>query len=288
MGRNGSLCKVNSLPAEPNKCLHPAKYRWNDRESGEVVCIAENCGEVLERMVSRTSFGDKFGRGPVNQAVFRKNLGSTSKQGSDKKGPEPIHQIAVASVRGSVKYHRRPLELIVKTCPQCKQENHVRVFGDPVTCENTSCGAYIVKCRRCGADNVMREVSEGRKCANCRKKLDGAQSEFVRTRLAEQVIRWMPVDGGKYGKNSSAVAYMADLIALANHWDPPEDDPVLKSAREVFSHRLDGQLSDEDAARVANVYMKSVKQLVKDQRKDLNGLFEGLLDSILIMQGVKT
>jgi hypothetical protein len=287
---NGQKPRKPALLETP-PCRHPKKARWLDVDNGELVCRGDlgGCGEVLERQVKRTSDIDKFGRGPTNFALFHKNLGSTTKQGPDKKGAEPMHQIAVASVRGSSKYDRRPLEIITKSCPHCRTENHLHLFGDPVFCENPTCGAYIVKCKRkgCGAENIAKELSKLKKCSACRKPLNLSAKEFVRTRLAEQVIRWIPVDPVQYGRNFSAVGYMSDLRVLGSRWDPPEDDAAIKGAREVFSKRLNGKVTDEDASQIAAVYMKSVKQLLSEQRRDLKGLFEGVLDSILIVEGVK-
>ena len=249
------------------------------RADGETVCT--RCGSVQERMFERgpVSDSEKLGRGPQNFAVFGGNLGSTTKTTASL-GAEPIYQVAVGSVRGSVKYNRRPLELIVKTCPKCSSENHLRVFGEPVFCENTKCGATVVKCRHCGAENIAKDSKKLEKCVNCRRKLArNSPSEFVRTRLAEQVIHWLPVDPMKYGSDTSAVAYNSDLRVLSA-WTPVEDDFAFKKAREMFSQRFDGELGDEDASRLAAQYMKQVRNLVKVQRKSLPKIFESFLDSL--------
>lgn len=141
-------------------------------------------------------------------------------------------------------------------------------------------------CKHCKAQNIIKDLKELGKCVNCRKKLSKSKTEFVRTRLAEQVIRWLPVDPVKYGNNTSAVGYMSDMRTISQ-WDGVEDDPAVKFAKEIFSQRLDGKLADEDANRLASLYMKSVNRLVAEQRHDLKPVLAGLLDTVLTMQGVK-
>jgi hypothetical protein len=172
------------------------------------------------------------------------------------------------------------MELLLKSCPRCSAENRLRLFGDPVYCENPNCGAHIVKCTHCGAENIRKDEKEFGKCVSCRRKLArNSKTEFVRTRLAEQVIRWLPVDPIKYGSNTSAVGYNSDLKALSA-WTPVEDDFAFKKARELFSERFGGELTDEDASRLAAQYMKRVRNLVKVQRKALPKMLESLLDSV--------
>ncbi len=282
MKPNGKLPAAEPILQEPGKrksrCVECGSSELL-RTNGEIVCTS--CGTVQERMFEhgRISDAEKFGRAPQNFAVFGGNLGSTTKT-SASLGAEPILQVAVANVRGSVKYNRRPLELVVKTCPKCSAENHLRVFGDPILCQNVSCGAYVVKCKRCGAQNIVKDSKELGKCASCRRKLArNSPTEFVRTRLAEQVIHWLPVDPVKYGNDTSAVGYISDLKTLSA-WTPTEDDFAFKKAREMFSQRFDGELRDEDASRLAAQYMKQVRNLVKVQRKSLPKIFESFLDSL--------
>jgi len=279
---NGKLPMAEPTLQEPGKrkprCVECGSSKFLQID-GEIVCTS--CGSVQERMFEhgRISDSEKFGRAPQNFAVFGGNLGSTTKT-SASLGAEPIHQVAVASVRGSEKYNRRPLELIAKTCPKCSAENHLRVFGDPVFCENPKCGATVVKCGHCGAQNIAKDSKKLEKCVSCKRKLaSNSQTEFVRTRLAEQVIHWLPVDPMKYGSDTSAVGYISDLKTLSA-WTPVEDDFAFKKAREMFSQRFDGELGDEDASRLAAQYMKQVRNLVKVQRKSLPKIFETFLDSL--------
>lgn len=279
---NGKLPAAEPILQEPGKrkprCVDCGSEKLL-RIDGEIVCTS--CGSVQERMFEhgRVSDSEKFGRGPQNFAVFGSNLGSTTKTDVSL-GAEPIYQVAVASVRGSAKYNRRPMELLLKSCPRCSAENRLRLFGEPVYCENTNCGAHIVKCTHCGAENIRKDSKELGKCVSCRRKFArNSQTEFVRTRLAEQVIRWLPVDPLKYGSDTSAVGYNSDLRALSA-WTPVEDDFAFKKARELFSERFGGELTDEDASRLAAQYMKRVRNLVKIQRKALPKMLESLLDSV--------
>jgi hypothetical protein len=268
--------------AQVEVCNHPKSELYKDPENGEEVC--EKCGVVLRVNHPKSDNVTKFGRGPQNFAVFHGNLGSTTKQGPDKKGAEPIHQLVVGTVRGSLKYNRRPLKIITKSCPHCRTENHLHLFGDPIFCENPTCGAYVVICEHCEAENIGRELSKLKKCSVCRKSLHPSDKDFVRTRLAEQVIRWIPVDPFQYGRNCSAVGYMNDLRMLESQWDLPDDDFAYKKARELFSKRFDGQLTDEDASYLAAKYLKAVRQLVREQRHGLPKMLESLLDTVLTFQ----
>jgi len=283
---NGHAPRKQAQEALIEPCTHPKKARWVDVENGELVCCGDlgGCGEVL-RIIPERDTSAKFGRSPQNFAVFHNNLGSTTKA-AEKHGTEPIHQLVVASVRGSVKYNRRPLELITKTCPKCLLENHLRVFED-VFCEDANCGVYLVTCKHCKAQNIMKDLKELGKCVSCRRKLSNSKKfvEFVRTRLAEQVTRWLPVDPMKYGNNTSAVGYMSDLRTISQ-WDPQEDSFAFKKAKELFSQRFDGELSDEDASRLAGRYMKMVKTVVSEQKKSLPKVLESLLDSLVTFEGV--
>jgi hypothetical protein len=144
-----------------------------------------------------------------------------------------------------------------------------------------------VKCKRksCGAENIARELSKLKKCSTCGKALNLSGKEFVRTRLAESLIRWVPIDPVQYGRNFSAVGYMNDLRVLASRWDPPDDDFTYKTARELFSKRFDGQLADEDASYLAAKYLKAVRQLVSEQRRGLPKMLKSLLDTVTFEGG---
>jgi hypothetical protein len=214
-------------------CDHPKPKRLRDLETGEIVC--QECGEVLQVQAQRVPDAGKFGRGPENFAVFRNNLGSTSKK-NNSQPVEAYHLHAISEVYGN-RYGKIPSKLLTKTCPECGQQNHLKIFGDDVTCE---------KCK-----------------AN----------------LAHYVLRWLP-------NGSDATRFWADLRLLQG-WDGPEDDALIKLAREIFSEQLGGRLSPEDASRVAGVYLKSVNRLISEQRHDLKSVLTGLLDSILTVQGVK-
>lgn len=123
----------------PYECRHPSQYRWRDPETGEVAC--RKCGQVLPNMEVHVSEEEKLGRGPTNDVNFNRNLGTTSKRFSSKRGPEPRLLHVLTQIYGSKDAKKQPIELISKTCPGCHREQHVKLFGDSVHCQE--CGADL-------------------------------------------------------------------------------------------------------------------------------------------------
>jgi hypothetical protein len=271
--RNGKLCK------------HPQSARWNDPESGEVVC--EDCGEVLERRLSpfaSTLGGEKFGRGPVNNSVFRANMGSTSKAKAFSSGPEPLHLDAVSAVHGG---HGHLGSLIqTRTCPICQTQQPVKVINDDaLLCEKESCG--ILVCSKCGKHAEISEENGDMKCSSgsfvsedlvCDKFGDVRKNvKFHRTHLGQYLLRWQPSNNG----NGSALSYWAD-VRIVQAWDPPENDPNLKVAREILRERLLTKVTPEVAHQLATPYLRAVKRISTIPRKTLSDL----LDTVLETEGI--
>jgi hypothetical protein len=201
------------------------------------------CGEVAG-CLERIETVEKYdGHSPANQAVFKGNMGEKA----GKNGQPPSHYVAVSSVYGSEKYSARPLEFLVKSCPGCHIQQSVRVFGEDVHCQ------------KCGIP------------------------------LGHYILRWLPFisengNGNKEEEHQTqqAMRYMADLKML-NLWDPPEDDPTLKAARELFRKKVLGHVSPERADFLSRRYLRGVKRLHKVYRKDMENLLQGLLAS----EGIK-
>jgi hypothetical protein len=234
---DGTETQREVLHLVTDTCSHPGSGRRTDPETTEVFC--GKCGIQIQNTRPNSIGTEQFGRGTINHAVFRKNLGTTTKQ-KDEHGAEHHHLQTLSSVYGSRDGSQPPLERLTKTCPACRKEKVVRVFGESVKCDNAECGIE----------------------------------------LGHFVLRWLPYipqNGGKKGTSNKALRYLADLRIL-QLWDPPEDDPTMKMAREVFRKKVLGHISDGDADFLAKRFLRGVKQLSKVYRKDVKDLLNGLLE----------
>jgi hypothetical protein len=305
---------VSHVKKKPNGelCQHPKSAVWNDLEAGETVCRA--CGEVLSRVMAPIGVdlgSEKFSRGPVNAAVFNHNLGSTSKTRPDQQG-EPCHYHALASVYGNRSGSKRPLELITETCPNCGCQHSLRVFGEVVTCQqcDSQLGEYILhvvpaNVRRYGRtyemqfDGKYSSKEEVNKITLAiRSKLRKLHAEITKVNLTDSSLRLqllVSAEGklqrstrvleSKFGKATSlkrvpnqSVNWNQDLRML-QHFSPVEDDPLMKTARELFSQRLDGKLSPENASMLAERYLQGVRKISRVPRRTLVNLLDSLIES---------
>lgn len=252
----------------------------------EKICVS--CGFAVAIEQVSLSSDDKFGRGPQNFAVFRGGLGSTSK-GNRKGGPEGSHLEALTrGVYGKRDGSILPSEIVVRTCPSCKKQMPVPIFGGVIFCENKDCGIEL-------GHFLLRWqpiVPYRETCATCGKMIYEARDfkfqHFVDAK--KKHIRESPEcepNGTVAAQPNKALWSWADLRVLQG-WDGVEDDPSIKRAREIFSRRFNGKLEDGDASSLAAVYMKSVRQLLRDQRHSLNGMLESLLDSIVTIERGKS
>lgn len=224
-------------------CKHPTKDRVTpDSKTQQQVC--EKCGVELPSLGIKVT-SEKFGRAPGNAALFAGNLGSTTRR-KDDHGPEHHHLEAISAVYGSRNGSKIPLDRLIKTCPSCLRQQVVRVFGETVRCENPDC----------------------------------------QIQLAHFVLRWLPfVPNGKKNGDNGNVAIHARFSAdlrLLQLWDPPEGDPTLKLARDLFRKKVFGHMQPEDAHFLAKRFLRGVRQLNKVYRKDM----ENLLDSLLEGEGI--
>jgi transcription elongation factor Elf1 len=311
MKNSGGREVRNQEVKKPNGelCRHPQSERWNDLETGETGCRL--CGEVL---VSKSSVpaAMKFSRGPENAAVFNHNLGSTSKPKPDQPGAEPCHYHALAAVYGNHNGSKRPLELITQTCPSCGRQHSLRVFGDVITCQqcDSQIGEYILQIVHANVKKYGRifdlqfngnhsSKEEAREIArSIRLKLRRLHAEISKLDLNDSSLHMqllLGADGSladairvlenKFGKTvtvrqlpNQAVNWNQDLRRL-QHLLPVDDDPLLKTARELLSQRLDGKLSPENANMIAQRYLEGVKKISRVPRRTLVNLLDSLLES---------
>jgi hypothetical protein len=242
--RNGKQA-TRSTPA-PADCKHPRKARRTDYETGETAC--ERCGLVLETKASSPLLDDeKIGRGPVNAAVFRSNMGSTSK-GKLGDTAEPCHVDAVAAFNGNLSGTKPPVLVLTKTCSECHYENIIPIHdGPPRKCQNPK-----------GCDAL----------------------------LGEYVFRYLPAAlddeekraGLTYEEKLRFNRFARDLQTL-RQIDSPEENPIVKKALEIFSRKLLGRLSDEDAHALAQRYLAAVKHtFCQVHSRDLERLLDILIE----------
>jgi hypothetical protein len=265
----------NSKPTSAS-CSHPLKARVY--EESELIC--SDCGQVIQEATKHTASSEKYGRGPENAIVFRKNLGATSRT-PGRKGPEPVHLHAVKSLYGG-NGSLGSLNLM-KTCPTCKAQQPVSIFSDDrLFCENESCG--VLQCSKCGEHGEISEENGDLRCSSgafvsedlaCDKHGDVRKNvKFIRTRLGEYVLRWNPSNNG----NSHALSFWAD-VRLLQTWDGPEDDPVLRLGRQILSEKLLGHVKDEEAHFLAQKCLLALKELSKVTRRQVNRLITSILDA---------
>lgn len=270
---NGELCK------------HPARSRVTDPETKITSCA--KCGVELSHPVLAVGVS-KFGRGPVNNSVFRANLGSTSKLRSDQRGPEPYHLEAISSVYGG-HGHLGALTQ-TRSCPHCGKQQFVKLFNDGgLVCENETCGSLV--CDKCAFSKLKTEdgeIMEGPE-GNLRCSFGPMVSEdlicskhgevrthvkFARTHLGDYLLRWNPSNNG----NGTRLLFWGDLRSL-QAWDPPEYDPNVKAAREVLREKLLTKVPPEIAHRIAQRYLKGVKKISRLPRRTLVALLDSVLES---------
>jgi transcription elongation factor Elf1 len=262
-------------------CRHPKSMRWQDEENGEVVCKA--CGTVLEQeLMPVAAEATKFGRGPVNNSVFRGNKGATSKVNANQRGPEPCHLDAVSAVHGG---HGHLGSLIqTRTCPICQTQQAVKVINDEaLLCEKESCG--ILVCDKCAKHAEISEANGGMRCSIgssvsedlvCEKFGDVRKNvKFHRTHLGQYLLRWQPANNNG---NGHALSFWAD-VRLLQKWDPVEDDPNVKAAREILREHLLNKVTPEDGHRIASAYLAAVKKISRIPRSTLAEMLTTLLDS---------
>jgi hypothetical protein len=112
---------------------------------------------------------------------------------------------------------------------------------------------FTKECPECKAENVLHLLGPTVFCVGC-----GAS-------LGEHVLRWLP------GCTDPNVRTMADLRQLGK-LDGPEDHPMVKRAREIFSELALSQLSEEDAHRVAGPFIKAVKGLCRTSDSEITSM----------------
>jgi len=213
-----------------------------ERKDGELAC--RKCGLVVkDPIISRMSAldGAHLGHPPVNQAVFRHNSSTTSKNSPDVKGPEPHVLAALNNIQGQSGF--LPSKVFAKECPH---EILVKGKRKPITCGKLAAipmYGQTVRCEKCGGT------------------------------VGEYIFRWLP------GCENPAIRVWADLRVL-NAIDGIDDHPLLKRAREIFNEVADGQLSEEDAHRYAGPFIRMVKEtFVKKSDDELVGLLHAFFES---------
>jgi hypothetical protein len=296
-------------------CCHPRSRRWRDPESGKFYC--KSCGLELLSGIAVLVAGEKFDRGPVNAAVFRDNLGSTSKSTPNQGGTEPYHSHALASVYGDRSGKKLPIELLAQTCPNCKREHTLPIFADVAVCSecDSQLGQYVFQLMPASATdygrsyrlkfvkgNGMSLEQVDQQISLTRSRIGKLHAEINDVRVLDSAIQMnlvlssdakledvLAVLEEKFGKATetkrvanTAVAWMRDQ-RLLQAYDPPDDDPVLKMGREILRDRLLGKISDEDAHWIGMKCKKGLEELSGVTRREI----VRLIDSILEGEGVQ-
>jgi hypothetical protein len=218
-------------------CRHPRKARVHDVESGMDVCTV--CATEFPVSISpRIPNAEKFGRAPVNAAVFRENMGSTSRF-PGKKGPEPVHKLVIKSVYGSrLGDGNLATTRINETCPNCHKETPVAIFGQPVLCMTKGCG----------------------------------------TQLGHMVFRSRPIPHTDAEDGGQSILFWGDLRTIQS-WDGPENSDLLKYGRELFSKHVLGKVSDEKAHKLAQKFLKGLKEMERMNKRNAQLLLASYLES---------
>lgn len=250
-------------------CKHPASKRYRDPETGEVFC--KECANQIPTPRFQCVTSEKFGRGPTNNAVFGSNMRPTSKRNGER-GPEKSHLHAVASVYGRRDGSKLPLKSIMKTCRACQTQQPLPVFGDSVFCQNEECGIEL-------GHFVLRDLSY----------IPGGKSKVLDNngldchRAFASTFRYYDEQSGEYlcrkcgaFLTNRSMKFWADLRILQK-WDPVEDDPLMKRARELFSKEVLGRIPDEEAHELATRFLKGVKRLAEVHKKEIQNLLDDLL-----------
>jgi hypothetical protein len=100
--------------------------------------------------------------------------------------------------------------------------------------------------------------------------------------LAHFILRWLPQNNGhQKGEANESMRFLADK-KLLQIWTPPEGNPVIRTAQELFSKKVQGKLSDEAADRLAALYLKNVRKRLPKKRE-----LAKMLDATLVASGVR-
>lgn len=287
--KNSAILRSSVRQPNGQRCKHPRSMRFNDLENGETCC--RSCGEVLREKVGPVSLvgGEKHGRAPTNDSLFKRNLGTTSKFNPDQRGPEPYHLHALATVYGGSHGHLGSLTQ-TRSCPICRTQQPVKLFNDGgLVCENETCGSLVCgKCSSLKVKDENGEITDGdggdlrcsfgpsvREDLVCSKYGEIRKHvKFMRSHLGDYILRWNPSNDG----NSLRLAFWSDLRTLQS-WDPPENDPNVKAARELLKEKLLSRVSPEDAHRLATKYLQGVKKISRIPRKTLVNLLDSVIES---------
>jgi hypothetical protein len=245
---------LEKLASPSSDCSCPKELRIYDPEMDVEICSihgVEPCpDQVLVDLV--VTGPEKFSRQADNAAVFRHNRGSTTLQPHERgRGiPEKNHLTAISGMYGNRSGSIPSSQKQIRSCPSCHVVQVIDVFGSLLKCQNPACGV----------------------------------------KLGNYALIWQPYipkNPAMNGMDNPAMWFWNDLRRLGA-WDPVEDDPAIQSAREFFGKRLNGKISDEDAHRIATVYMKTVSELLTAKRREIKQLLPGILDSCLTVVGVQT
>lgn len=96
--------------------------------------------------------------------------------------------------------------------------------------------------------------------------------------LAHYIARWLPQNNGdRKGEANQSMRFLADK-RLLEIWTPPEGNPVIRMAQELFSKRMRGKLNDENADRLASLYLKNVRRRLPKKR-DLDTILDATLEA---------
>jgi hypothetical protein len=158
---------------------------------------------------------------------------------------------------GSRNGKRYGSERVSKSCPVCNFENILEVIGPKIHCQNCHVeqGHYILRwmplTTTLNGKATPFKPEDGLTLQEAQEEEDG----FRRSR-----------------------AFWADLRVLGN-WVPIDTTPTHRLAREIFSERILGHLSDEDAHRLAQRYIGAVAKIASVPRSELERLLDTLIAS---------
>lgn len=241
---------LNSRKTQPNETLKPStpriagcscppKFRIFDPELKVEICTIHGMEPALKFQSADIVTGpEKFNRQPDNAAVFRHNRGSTtlSPHERGRKIPEKHHLTALTSMYGKRDGSIPGSQKQIKTCPSCREQQVVEVFGSTLKCGNPGCGV----------------------------------------KLGHYTLIWQPYvpeDPAHNGTSNPAMLFWNDKNRLAN-WDPPEDDALLKVGLELFGQQVAGKYSDVEASELGVHFRRGLKAINKKLRCDVQALLD--------------